>query len=104
MTNVITVDDGETIIQLAETGPQGPSGPAGPQGPTGAPGSGGDLSFEMDFVSQTTVTVHHNLGKYPAVVVIDSAGDLCEGFVDHQSVNTLVVTFSATFSGSVICN
>jgi hypothetical protein len=48
--------------------------------------------------------VNHNLGKYPSVTVIDSAGDICEGSVDNLSKNSLTVTFSAPFSGSVICN
>lgn len=77
------------------------SGPRGPQGP---PGTGGDLNFTQSFTSTTSVTVNHNLGKYPSVTVIDSAGDECEGLVDHISVNSLTVSFSAAFSGTVICN
>lgn len=64
----------------------------------------GDKNFIQAFTSQTTVTVTHNLGKRPAVTIIDSANDECEGDVVHTSINQLVVTFSASFSGTVICN
>ncbi len=66
--------------------------------------SGADKNFSQAFISQSTVVVAHNLGKYPAVTVIDSAGDEVEGFVDHNSTNQLTITFSASFSGTVICN
>lgn len=84
-------------------GPQGPQGATGPTGPAGANGTG-DLHFEQDFLTTTTVDVHHNLGKRPAVTVIDSAGDECIGDIDHLSNNELMITFSAAFSGKVICN
>lgn len=64
---------------------------------------GGDKSFSQTF-NAATVTVNHNLGKYPAVSVIDSAGDEVEGVVDHVTMNTLTLSFSAPFSGTVICN
>lgn len=104
----VTVKTTQTILKVSgvSSGPRGQAGqvgaqgPVGPQGPTGS----GDLSYEMDFIAQSLITVNHNLGKYPSTTVIDSAGDLCEGFVDHLSKNTLTILFSASFSGSVICN
>jgi hypothetical protein len=92
---IVTPTQDATVISV------GIQGPAGPQG---IPGSGGDKTFTQAFASVSSVTVTHNLGKYPAVSVLDSAGDECEGDVDHLSVNQFTVTFSAPFSGSVICN
>lgn len=63
-----------------------------------------DASYTLSFAAATTVTVPHNLGKYPSVSVLDSALDLVECDVQHVSVNTLVLTFSAAFSGTVACN
>lgn len=56
------------------------------------------------FTSQTSISVNHNLGYKPAVVVVDSAGDVCEGTVHHTDDNNLTVSFSASFSGTIICN
>lgn len=48
--------------------------------------------------------VDHNLGKYPSITVIDSSGSEVLGEVVHVSLNSLVVRFSASFSGTAICN
>lgn len=63
-----------------------------------------DKHFEQAFTSSSSVTVNHNLGKKPAVTIIDSAGDEVEGTVNHTGVNSLAVSFSAPFSGIVIVN
>lgn len=103
---LITTSDDVVIVEQADSGPQGAEGPEGPQGAQGTPGADGtgDKTFETDFTNQSTVTVIHNLGKYVSVVVIDSAGDICEGYVDQTSKNQLTVSFSAPFSGSIVCN
>lgn len=49
-------------------------------------------------------TINHNLGKYPSITVVDSAGDECEGDVKHMTVNQVVITFSAAFAGRAFCN
>ena len=51
-----------------------------------------------------TWVVAHNLGKYPAVQVVDSSGQMVIGDVIHDSVNQLTITFSAIFSGEAYCN
>lgn len=76
----------------------------GIQGPVGPAGASGDKTFTQSFISSSSVTVTHNLGKYPAISVLDSAGDVVVGDVDHTSLNQLIVTFSAPFSGMIICN
>lgn len=45
-------------------------------------------------------TINHNLGEFPNVYVLDTAGDECEGDVDNPTVNQTVITFSASFAGT----
>lgn len=67
-------------------------------------GTGADKNFTQEFSVTDVIHVAHNLGKYPAVTVFDSAGDQCEGDPDYLDLNNLTVTFSAPFSGTVTCN
>jgi hypothetical protein len=69
----------------------------------GPPGAAAG-SFSQPFTNQSSVTVNHNLGKKPAVTVIDSAGDECEGQVTHNSANQLTVVFSSSFTGTILCS
>lgn len=91
----LTLSLAEERVEVVDVGIQGPPGPQG---------TSGDAHFFQAFTSVSTVTVTHNLGKRPAVSVIDSAGDEVEGAVDHIDSNTLTVSFSAPFSGNVVLN
>lgn len=71
------------------------SGPAGPQGP-----SGGDFRF-VQATPSAVWTIEHGLAFDPSVTVIDSSGAQVEGDVVHTG-STVVVTFSAAFSGTAI--
>lgn len=44
--------------------------------------------------------VTHNLGFKPNVTVLDSAGDIVDGHIIHNSVNQLTLQFSAPISGT----
>lgn len=48
--------------------------------------------------------ITHNLGKYPAVSVIDSAGTEVEGEVQYIDLNNVRLIFSAEFSGKATLN
>lgn len=48
--------------------------------------------------------VVHNLGKRPAVTVVDSAGTAVIGEVDYLDDNTVRLTFCAAFSGAAYFN
>jgi len=63
-----------------------------------------DKNYTQEFTASSSVTVTHNLGKYPAVTVLNSAGDEVVGDIDHLSINELVFTSVAPFSGRIICN
>lgn len=48
--------------------------------------------------------VTHNLNKYPSITVLDSAGTVVIGEIEHVSINKLILTFKGAFSGKAICN
>lgn len=49
-------------------------------------------------------TINHDLGKYPAVSIVDSANDEVIGEVHYTSTSQIVITFSAAFSGKAFLN
>jgi hypothetical protein len=64
--------------------------------------SGGTDPLEYvhsQILSLATWTITHNLLKYPAVMVVDTGGNVVIGEVQYISLNQLVITFSAAFSG-----
>ena len=63
-----------------------------------------DKTFVMPFSGLATITVNHNLGKYPSVTVLSSAGDELIGDVTHNTVNQLVVSFNGSNTGTITCN
>lgn len=80
-------------------------GQQGIPGPQGVPGTGGDLTYvHTQGVASTTWTVNHNLGKYPTVTIMDSAGDEVEGDISYVSANTLTLTFHAAMGGVAYLN
>jgi len=52
----------------------------------------------------STWTVAHNLQKHPAVSVTDSGGSLVVGNINYPSLNTVEITFNASFSGIAYFN
>jgi hypothetical protein len=73
---------------------------AAPYQPTPAP----PPSFSQPFTAQTSVTVHHNLGVYPEVLILDPSDNEVTANVQYPNVNTVIVTFGSAFTGTVICN
>ncbi len=49
-------------------------------------------------------TITHNLNKYPAATVVDSANSEVIGEIQYTNLNTLTVTFSSPFSGKAYLN
>jgi len=64
----------------------------------------GDKHVSQEFSVSDLVIVTHNLSKYPAVNVIDSAGDEVEGEVYYPSQSQVIVRFTNPFSGRITCN
>ena len=50
-------------------------------------------------LSSNTWEIEHNLGFYPNITTMDSAGTVVEGELQHLSKYRLRVTFSASISG-----
>jgi len=48
--------------------------------------------------------VVHNLGRKPAVVVVDSGGSQVLGDVAYVDQNTVTLTFTAPFGGQAFCD
>ena len=95
-------DDGDFYIDLDTYDFYGPK-LAGSWGSgvslVGPPGSG-DLSYaHIQGSAAATWNVTHNLGRYPSVVITDSAGNVVHGNIEHLNANTTRLTFSAGFAG-----
>lgn len=67
-------------------------------------GGGSDKHYSQQFTNTDEVIVNHGLGKRPSVTVIDTASDEVEGEVTYLSSNSLLVSFSSNFSGTILCN
>lgn len=68
-------------------------------------GTGGDKHYiHNQEVSSDTWEVTHELGKEPAVTVVDSAGTEVIGEVEYVSLNKCILRFQAPFSGKAIFN
>lgn len=55
-------------------------------------------------VSSSTWNITHNLNKYPSVSIIDSSNEEVIGEVEYTNANSLIVKFSAPFSGKAFLN
>lgn len=72
-------------------------------GPPGPPGSGSGAGFtQYGFVTPaTTQTIHHGLGRHPAVVqAMDLTGQPVQVGVSHIDNNTTVISTTVPFAGS----
>lgn len=49
-------------------------------------------------------TILHNLHKYPAVTIVDSAGNVVVGDIIYLSLDSAVISLSSGFSGKAYCN
>jgi hypothetical protein len=92
----VSVIDEAVSVEISTTGPQGPTGSAGPSGET----MYSDLSYvHTQNSASATWTVNHNLHFIPNVTVVDSAGTVVEGSYSYPNLTTVVLSFSASFSG-----
>jgi hypothetical protein len=55
-------------------------------------------------VAISTWNVTHNLGKFPAVTIVDSAGTQVYGTITHVDTNNTTISFSSGFSGKAYFN
>ncbi|MEN6621506.1 MAG: collagen-like protein [Smithella sp.] len=107
--NTTTLEVVQNITSILEVGIQGPPGAKGDKGDTGEQGPAGqngtgDATYSVSFTNQNEVTVNHNLGKYPSVVMKDSAGSEYIVEISHNSVNQCVVSWTIPMTGTITCN
>lgn len=96
-----TLTTGQPIITgTVQAGIIGIAGPAGADGTDGADGTG-DLTYKhIQSVASSVWTMTHNLGKYPSLTVITTAGDEIHPSVKHLNINTTEATFSSAYAGT----
>ena len=66
---------------------------------------GGDKNYvHVQNTPSASWTASHNLGKKPAVVVVDSADEVVYGEIEYIDDNTVTLTFVGAFSGKAYFN
>lgn len=63
-----------------------------------------DLHAVFNITHQTEETIAHNLGKKPAVAILNPESDTCIADVMHIDNNNIKITFTDAFTGKVILN
>lgn len=76
----------------------------GEKGEKGEKGDASELGTTIFYQTNpaSVWVVQHNLNRYPATTVMDSAGDIVWGDLHHVDSNQLTLTFAAPFSGTVL--
>lgn len=65
----------------------------------------GDKTYTHNqIIPSSTWNIEHNLSKYPAVTVTDSAGSVVIGDMQYISENKIVINFVGDFSGKAYLN
>lgn len=66
---------------------------------------GGDKNYvHIQSTPSAQWVASHNLGKRPAVVVVDSADEVVHGEISYTDDNTVTLTFVGAFSGKAYFN
>jgi hypothetical protein len=97
MTDNITVTNTVQNVTVTNTQPNVTISFVGAQGPAGTTAV---FYTYTQATSSNTWTITHNLNGYPTAVVFDSSGNQCEGTFSYTNANTMVITFTAAFSGT----
>ena len=99
---ILEVTEDVTILETAGVGIQGAKGDKGDKGDTGDPGEPGPTLAYVHVQNSVSDlwTITHNLGIYPQVTIVDSAGTNVEGAVGYINNNELTVSFGYGFTGT----
>ena len=54
--------------------------------------------------ASNTWTITHNLGKNPAITIVDSGGTVVIGEIEYVNLNLVYARFNGIFSGKAYCN
>jgi hypothetical protein len=63
-----------------------------------------DLNKLQTFTADDSITIEHNMGKFPAVTIMLANGVEIEGDVQHTDANELTVTLSEPLTGKISLN
>jgi len=70
-----------------------------------APFGSGSFEYVEDFsLATATWVINHNLGKYPSVSTVDSAGSIINGAITYNNENKITVVFTSATSGKAYLN
>lgn len=97
--------DGYTVIPTFGVPEKGLSGGSSSSG-SGSSGRGGnDARYTYTKIAPADIwEVEHNLGKFPSVTVVDSAGSVVQGEIEYIDRNNVRVTFTGAFAGFAYLN
>lgn len=94
----VTVQDGPTFTVQPTAKTVTVVTAAGPQGPAGQDGALAPYTHTQSAAAASWL-ITHNLGRYPQVSVVDTAGDLLLTDVTYTALNSVTVTFAAPTAG-----
>lgn len=80
------------------------SGPAGKQGLPGIPGLDAVGYVHSQIQASNIWIINHPLNKFASVTIVDSGGSVVIGDISYESINKIILTFSAEFSGEAYLN
>lgn len=90
---VVSITRGDPIITLKRDGAPGPAG------------QGIAVTYTHTQVQTAGEwLINHQLGRYPSVTIVDSAGTVVLGSIDYIDANTIRVSFNFPFSGKAHLN
>jgi hypothetical protein len=55
-------------------------------------------------IASSVWVVTHNLGSFPSVTIVDSAGTMVMGSIQYNSDSQFTITFSGAFAGKAYLN
>ena len=62
------------------------------------------VSQNINFVAGQQKQINHNLNKFASVTTVDSGGSQVIGDIQHIDLNSLNITFKASFQGKIYAN
>ena len=70
-----------------------------------APFGSEGFEYEQDIPNPlSTWVIDHNLGRFPSVSAVDSAGSIINGAITYNSSNQITIVFTSATSGKAYLN
>lgn len=101
---ITSVEEQVAVVAVGHQGPPGAPGPKGERGERGLPGVSGASFVHEQQVPAEEWPITHNLGRFPSVTVVDSAGSVVIGEVQYLTSESVKLVFSVPFSGKAYLN